>query len=179
MTQFDWDILSPADRAIAWRYVPDMRHPDLTIASRDNGIIRPYLHRWHVVPRQAEGNVYFHIQVGPDPERPDHDHPWDNQTVMLATGYVEQVPHANGWNYHYRQKGDVVHRKATDRHRLELAHGHAYSMSQFTTGPVIREWGFWFTDTDWASYKDCCVLHDDGSSSFKWPERFKHLQEAA
>jgi hypothetical protein len=62
-----------------------LRYPDLVIAP--DGV--PYLYRWHVFPQNPAAGVYFHIQVQSDPERPLHDHPWDNTTVTLVNGYDE------------------------------------------------------------------------------------------
>jgi hypothetical protein len=62
-----------------------LRYPDLVIAPDG----KPYLYRWHVFPQNAAAGVYFHIQVQSDPERPLHDHPWDNTSVILSGGYDE------------------------------------------------------------------------------------------
>ena len=115
---------------------------------------KPYIYRWYVVPRRLVGaNIYLHLQVADDPERPMHDHPWDNQSVILAGGYVEdywKYPPATGTKGQRIVKaGDVVHRKADEAHRLKLLTDAAglpdpgYTISLFSTGPVVREWGFW------------------------------------
>lgn len=135
-------------------------NPDLVIAPDGE----PYLYRWYLMPcggyylpngakREIPmyGNsVMLHIQVQSDPERPYHDHPWDNQSVILAGGYEERIqsqpPHgevATEW----RHRGDVVVRAATEAHRLILPPGILYTMTVFSTGPKIREWGFWYGDT--------------------------------
>lgn len=127
------------------------RPPDLVIAPAGYG---EYLFRWHVVPRNSEGNVYFHVQTASDPERPLHDHPWDNTSVILAGGYEELIDthpyldlHPPHWKENIkrvlRKKGDTVHRSAAWAHRLILPLGEPYTMSLFTTGPKVRKWGFW------------------------------------
>jgi hypothetical protein len=121
--------------------------PDLTIAPDGE----PYLYRWHLLPcNKDRGNLYFHLQVASDPERPLHDHPWDNTSVILAGGYDEI------WDEHPAtstyavirelRKGDVVHRKAEEAHRLVLPKGIDYTMTLFFTGPKVKEWGFWYPD---------------------------------
>ena len=120
--------------------------PSLTIAPDGN----PYLFRWHLIERNSDrGNVYLHLQIASDPERPLHDHPWDNMSVILAGGYDEiwdQFPDRPG-SVVVRElrKGDTVFRKAEEAHRLVLPNVR-YAMTLFTTGPKIREWGFWYPD---------------------------------
>lgn len=141
---FDWSIIRPQDVEIAKRYLGDLtREPDLKISP----LGEVYLYRWHIIPRNPDANVYFHIQVASDPERPLHDHPWDNQSVILAGGYQEIIRAAWGDPSHEvsvnRFPGDVITRRAADAHRLILPAWVKYSMTQFTTGPVVRDWGFY------------------------------------
>lgn len=142
--------ISEHDREIAHNYIGSLyRPPDLVIAPEGHG---EYLFRWYVVPRNREANVYFHIQTASDPERPLHDHPWDSTSVILAGGYEEVIDTEpgsllEGTRYRIARKpGDVVHRPATWAHRLLLWSDQPYSMSLFTTGPKVRDWGFWFGD---------------------------------
>lgn len=140
--------IAPADQQIALQYIGDLlRAPDLVIAPEGHG---EYLFRWYVVPRNRTGNVYFHIQTESDPERPLHDHPWDNTSVILSGGYDEIInmepDHVKlGAPYYIarRIKGDVIHRPATWAHRLIRPDNVPYTMSLFMTGPKVREWGFW------------------------------------
>jgi len=77
------------DKEIASQYIGSLyRPPDLVIAPKGYG---EYLFRWYVIPRNREANVYFHIQTQSDPERPLHDHPWDNTSVILSGGYDEII----------------------------------------------------------------------------------------
>jgi len=158
--------VEPYDWQLAQKYVPDGRAPDLKIAP--DGEL--YLARWYVVPRNGHGNVYFHLQVANDPERPLHDHPWDNTSILLAGGYREIIwdPKQNrgmGELEFRRDPGDVVHRPAEWAHRLFLPAGTAYSMSLFVTGPHRRDWGFWFPD-GWRSHSEVIVT-ENGQSVFK------------
>lgn len=138
-------LLSPGDFNTAYSFVGDrLAKPDVIIAPDGS----PYLYRWHVVPRNARANVYFHIQIGDDPERPLHDHPWENQSVILAGGYIELRAdmHSAQWGVQDRRTrhaGDVVNRAASDAHRLLLLPGAPYTMTMFSTGPTVRPWGFW------------------------------------
>lgn len=150
MQGFDFDRLTEADRKIADHYT-GLRQPDFIISPDGE----PYLYRWHVIDRWEEANVYFHVQVADDPERPLHDHPWDNMSVILSGGYEELLkvdPMRDHQQRIVRNKGDVIFRKATWAHRLLMRPGHPYSISQFATGPKVRDWGFWYP-TGWRSYK--------------------------
>lgn len=147
------------------------RAPDLVIAPKGYG---EYLFRWHVIPRNDKANVYFHVQTQSDPERPLHDHPWDNTSVILSGGYDEIIDN-DPWrkddtrlfpiSTYKRNKGDVVHRPATWAHRLILPPEHPYTMTLFTTGPKVRKWGFW-TNGVFKPYEEVTV-ESEGKSTWK------------
>lgn len=158
------------DQEIAARYIGSLyRPPDLVIAPAGHG---EYLFRWHLIDRNRDANVYFHVQTQSDPERPLHDHPWDSTSVILAGGYDEIIDHSPGTLYlrrgpytSIRVPGDVIYRPATWAHRLILPPNVSYSMSLFTTGPKVRDWGFW-TDKGWVAFNDMTV-ETDGKSQWK------------
>ncbi len=165
MNKFDWNILSDEDRDIAWAFLHGPKYPDLIIAPDG----KPYLYRWHITDHEEKSaKVFLHIQVSNDPERPLHDHPWDNMTVMLAGGYHELISHTEGppspgtTALCIRSKGDVIHRKARWAHRLLLPNGWKYAMTLFTIGPKIRQWGFWF-DNGWVPFDEVTRLHGNVS----------------
>jgi hypothetical protein len=136
--------------------------PDLVIAPDGE----PYLYRWYLLPRSEEANLYFHIQVGDDPVRPLHDHPWDNHSVILAGGYDEvwMSPYDNtrfAPVCREFRKGACIARKAEEAHRLLLPDGITYTMTLFTTGPKVRDWGFWYED-GWHSHTRHVDQRDPG-----------------
>lgn len=156
MTEFDPDVLSDNDRNVAFDLVGMRLHkPDIVLAPDG----RPYLNRWHLAYDNAKGNQFFHIQVASDPERPLHDHPWENRSLILCGGYDELWDEhpwfGEEWNeepanrlpklLHVRA-GDEVGRAATVAHRLILPADIPYTMTIFVTGPKVREWGFWYPD---------------------------------
>lgn len=96
-----------------------------------------YLRRWWVVPRNEGCNVYLHEILHSDDDRALHDHPWDNTSFLIDGSYIEHTPEGR----FERGPGDIVTRKATDAHRLEIPEG-GRAVSLFMTGPKIREWGF-------------------------------------
>lgn len=172
MRGFDYNLLTEADQQLAVRFLGSYRRlkdPDFVIAPDG----APYLYRWYLAPRNETANVYFHIQVADDPDRPLHDHFYDNQSVILAGGYIEHVRqfaaigHPERYiTYTYRRTpGQTVQRKAEEAHRLTLPPGVPYSMSLFTTGPRRRDWGFYYPD-GWRSHAE--VIEDkDGVSVVK------------
>ncbi len=166
-----FERLTPEDKALAFGILGDRNsyEPDLVIAPDGE----PYLYRWHVIPHALKklAGVFLHIQVASDPERPLHDHPWDNTSVILGGGYDEQwsgepwfYPRWMDLEYHVRRlrRGDTVFRKATEAHRLILPPEFPYTMTLFTCGPVVREWGFWFKE-GWRNADD--VLRMEGRNS--------------
>lgn len=148
-------MLDSGDTAIWHRFLPCYRlfRPDMVIAP--DGC--PYLYRWYLFSHTGDNkykpNVLFHIQTQSDPERPKHDHPWDTMSVILAGAGYAEAWNANPKNDNgqseiilKRRVGDVIHRAATVAHRLILPPGIGYTMTLFSTGPKVREWGFWYPD---------------------------------
>lgn len=145
-----------------------LTRPDLVIAPDG----APYLYRWHVVPKNDKGGLYFHIQVASDPERPLHDHPWDNTSVILSGGY-DEIWEPAPWHHPRHmivagitrrlRKGDTVHRRAGEAHRLILPPEFPYTMTLFSTGPKLRKWGFWFPD-GWRAFDTVTKTLADGRS---------------
>lgn len=165
---FNFNRLTEEDQQVAQHYIGSIsRPPDLVIAPEGVG---EYLFRWYVVPRNKQANVYFHIQTESDPERPLHDHPWDNTSVILAGGYDEIIDErpmiaAHHPRVEHRRKGDVIHRACTTAHRLIRPDDIPYTMSLFLTGPKVREWGFW-KNGDFMPFQDI-TIEADGKSSWK------------
>lgn len=172
---FDFESLTADDHAMVLEYLGGKeRAPDLCIAPDGH----PYLYRWHLIPRSyTRGNVYLHVQVADDPERPLHDHPWDNMSVILAGGYIETIGLSRSgleppFTYHnedvIRQPGDVIFRHADQAHHLRLKPGEPYSISQFTTGPKVREWGF-YAPGGWVPANSVIENTVDGRSIYVGP----------
>ena len=143
LTEDDWQL---ANRLLKGK--GDIFKPDVIVAPEGT----PSLYRWHLVEERDWGNVFLHIQVQSDPERPLHDHPWDNQSVILSGGYDEsylpsptRTP-ASYARHRELRKGAVVTRRAEEAHRLVLPPDIPYTMMLFTTGPHRRAWGFWYPD---------------------------------
>lgn len=130
---------------------------DAIMASRaeDFEIGENYIRRWWIVPRNSFSNLYLHEMSGPDDDRAMHDHPWANVSVIIRGGYIEHTPAG----VFERHEGDVIERAATALHRLELLPGISRTISLFSTGPKVREWGF-ACRQGWVHWKDFCAPGD-------------------
>lgn len=131
-------------RRLYHRAVRTMMHrpPDVIIGTADN----PYMHRWHLIPRNRWLNLYLHRFWRSDDDRALHDHPWWNCSLLLAGSYVEHMIAAGG--IHRRERltaGALRLRPAKAAHRIELEPSEAGPqpcLTLFATGPRIRDWGF-------------------------------------
>lgn len=106
----------------------------------------PFFERWYVA-RKADGpveNAYIHRFLRSDREEP-HDHPWRNHSLVLKGSYVELTFDQQG-NFTKRQllAGQSAGRDATAIHSIEAVE--PGTITFFTTGPKIREWGFWTSE---------------------------------
>lgn len=96
----------------------------------------PYLLRWWLEKDVTLGSVYLHHMLRSDAEAEMHDHPSDNLTIMLDGEMNEHTEKG----LIVRRPGDIVARRAEQRHRIELS---APIITMWVMGPKIREWGFW------------------------------------
>lgn len=110
------------------------REPDIIIGDPD----RPYLLRWHILPRNKWFNGYLHCFLRSDDDRALHDHPWWNLSILLKGSYVE-VTDDDQIRYY---AGAVKARTGAYRHRIQIDDD-TRTWSLFITGPRYREWGFW------------------------------------
>lgn len=125
-----------------------VREPDFIIGEN-------YLKRWWVIPRNYFQNVYLHQINVSDDARALHDHPWDNISLVVEGGYVEVTPEGE----FERKPGDIVHRKATNAHRLVIDKP---AITLFFTGPIIREWGF-HCPQGWRRWQDFVEISGNSS----------------
>ncbi|MBP8235699.1 MAG: hypothetical protein KAY22_25725, partial [Rhizorhabdus sp.] len=109
--------------------------------------------------RKAPGaieNAYIHRFLRSDREEL-HDHPWDNQSIVLRGAYVEKWEHpALGLIQSPRLAGEIVSRGPEAVHSIYSVEPGTISL--FTTGPKVREWGFitadgWIHNTKFRAWK--------------------------
>jgi len=151
MTKDPFDLLTNEDFQQATTLLGGhVREPDFIIAPDGN----PYLYRWYLQRNFCDNGggcgSNMHIQVASDPERPLHDHPWDNMSVILGgAGYLEHFqkrpPHGDTLVYQ-RRVGDTIFRRAHEAHRLIMPEHGLYTLTQFTFGKKLKKWGFWYPD---------------------------------
>ncbi|WP_394658453.1 hypothetical protein [uncultured Novosphingobium sp.] len=134
----------------AWAEGVMQREPDFVIGDRQ-------LLRWWVLPRNEYLNVYLHVVLKSDEDRAFHDHPWPNQSFLIAGSYIEHTPEGS----FVRKAGDVVQRPATALHRLEVIPGER-AISLFVTGPKVREWGF-ACEHGWVHWQDFVNRENTGA----------------
>jgi len=139
---------------LAWALsIMDSRDPDFTIEDGDK---TPYMDRWFVVPRNPAGGVYIHRILRSDKDVP-HDHPWDFTSYVLQGGYTEERP---GLPEQWRGPGTMIHRRATDAHRLILSPGEI-AITVCFLGPWQRDWGF-HCPKGWVDWRTFCDGEDHG-----------------
>lgn len=132
-----------------------MREPDRIIGGEDD----PYLHRWHVIPRNRWCNIYLHHFLRSDDDRALHDHPWVNLSILLRGSYREHLP---GGRIKLRKPWRpwafwrLTPRLPTSAHRVALHQGIAGEIpvwTLFLTGPTVRAWGF-HCPKGWRHWRD-------------------------
>lgn len=133
--------------------IADSRPPDFVIGDP----ARPYLKRWWVIPRNDNFNVYLHHILRNDDDRANHDHPWANTSIILRGSLQEVMPDGT---MKFWRAGDVVHRQATDRHRLMVEPFACWTL--FLTGPWERSWGFWCEGERFVPWQEFCKTDNVG-----------------
>jgi hypothetical protein len=145
------------------------REPDVIIGP----VADPYLHRWHLIPRNPVFNVYVHHFFRSDDDRALHDHPWINLSVLLKGSYDEHVP----GGIKRRRAGSLIARGARGRHRIALIDGQGV-WTLFLTGPRTRKWGFhcpegWVAFDDFEKQGGC----EGMNNAFEIPVRKQHSEK--
>jgi hypothetical protein len=139
----------------------DSRPPDRIIGSIED----PYMHRWHLIDRNRDGNAYAHRFFRSDDDRAHHDHPWESCSIVLAGSYIEHTIAAGGIHHRVlRSAGDVIFRGERDAHRIELIPGELAPVTLFLTGAVVRDWGFHCPDRGWVHWQEFTNPADGGAT---------------
>ena len=131
------------------------RSPDQEIGPK----VSPYMLRWILWRKEWLGGVYLHIFLEDDDDRALHDHPFPSLSFVLD-GTMREVYAEKGYppqdsrqhSVRMIRKGDIVPRRASFSHRIELLSDTAVTL--FVIGPHIREWGFWCPKIGWRHWKE-------------------------
>ena len=95
-----------------------------------------YMRRWILAKDYERGSVYIQQILRSDYDEELHDHPGDNMSIILSGAMTEILDNGS----RQLHPGNVVTRKAGDRHRLLLDEP---ATTIWIMGERIREWGFW------------------------------------
>ena len=139
------------------------RHPDDVIGEGDG----PYLLRWHLFKRRKWlGNVYLHLFLRDDDDSALHDHPFPSLSIAIGGRMGELYAPCGSdpsdprqHNFRLINKGDIVWRRATFAHRMELVDDTAWTV--FIIGPKVREWGFACPGRGWIHHREFDVAGCD------------------
>lgn len=133
-----------SNRKTPWyvRYA-NRRWPDEIIPTAG----RPYLRRWHLIPKNRFLNIYLHCFLGPD-ERVMHDHPWVSLSYVLKGHLIEEYQKYEGAPTGLRtiDAGEWTYRNSEFLHFLKPSQPVAWTL--FITGPKRKSWGF-LTSKGW------------------------------
>lgn len=88
-----WSLFVGAFKLYARLVKPSKK---ITLDGIDGGPRRPYLTRWHIIPRNPWFNIYLHYFEHGDDDRALHDHPWRSASLILDGRYIE---HTTEWMY--------------------------------------------------------------------------------
>jgi hypothetical protein len=128
---------------LVWRTMC-RRKPDVNIGRDETG--RPYMQRWHAIPRNKFFNIYLHNYYHDD-DRILHSHPWWSVSLCVSGAlrefYTRNQHNANMPELHktrFVRRGDIVCRSADMFHRLEVAGNRTITI--FITGPKLKTWYF-------------------------------------
>jgi hypothetical protein len=110
----------------------------------------PYLNRWELRGNHPIFDIYLHQFLKSDDNRALHDHPSMSIAIILSGQYTERFPE----NRHkIRRRGDIILRRATTAHRIEIDEGQPGPITVFVRGPKFREWRFHCTN-GWRHHHD-------------------------
>lgn len=103
----------------------------------------PYIIRWVLFGHPALPGVMVHKMIRSDHERALHDHPWNFVSLILKTGYEEQI---ESGDFVFNMPGHIIYRAAEHKHRVIIRFEPAWTLVFF--GPRKRWWGFWVEQYD-------------------------------
>lgn len=117
---------------------------------------RPYLWRWHLIPKNRFFNIFLHKFISSDWARDPHDHPWAWASLGLKGSYFEYVYVIRGnrprlFDMEIRRAGKIHFAGLHYIHMVHVLNSPVWTL--FITGPHRREWGFW-TKSGWVSWKN-------------------------
>lgn len=134
-----------------------------------------YMDRWWLAPHDNEDKVSARIHqiLRSDTDVAMHDHPWSSISIVLDGGYWEVLPLSQDQHpardalFHqvvWRAPGDVVQRRASDRHKILLPEGKS-AWSLFIMGQWEKDWGFYDAEQGFMYWRDYLRDYTTSTSS--------------
>jgi len=131
----------PPKRLVDWLVARAKRDPLPSIYHPKDGL---YMERFNLKHWRYLW-LRLHITWRSDADKHRHDHPWWSISWILDNGYFEQYED----HTELRWRGDIVFRRATTSHRLDLTYDETLRdgtllpcVSLFITGPKVQSWSF-------------------------------------
>jgi hypothetical protein len=124
------------------------KHPPTRIIKNLAGA--PYLNRWELRGNHPAFDIYLHQFLRSDDNRALHDHTAASIAIVLRGKYMEWLQAST---YKIRTEGDIVLRRATTAHRIEIDEAKPGPITVFLRGPKSREWGF-YCMSGWRHHRD-------------------------
>jgi hypothetical protein len=113
------------------------RYPPTRVINDLAGV--PYLNRWELRRNHPTFDIYLHQFLKSDDNRALHDHPGVSLAVVLSGKYIERFQKKR---HKIRTEGDIIPRRATTAHRIEIDEDSPRPITVFLRGPKLRDWGF-------------------------------------
>jgi hypothetical protein len=110
----------------------------------------PYLNRWELRGNHPVFDIYLHQFLKSDDSRALHDHPAVSIAIVLSGKYIEWF---RAGKSKIRSEGEIILRRATTAHRIEIDESSPPPLTLFLRGPKLREWGF-HCATGWRHNRD-------------------------
>jgi len=119
--------------------------------------LRGYQQRYWVTPNPKDAveqklSARVHVYQSADVDRHLHDHPAESISVVLSGYFVERMPESQDqspelddtlFEDFVRRPGDVIYRRATDRHKIVEISTTEQTATMFIMGPWVQDWGFY------------------------------------
>jgi hypothetical protein len=117
----------------------------------------PYLNRWELRGNHPTFDIYLHQFLKSDDNQALHDHTASSIAIVVRGKYTEWL-HTN--RYRIRTEGDILVRRATTAHRIEIDESQPGPLTVFIRGPKSRKWGF-YTGSGWRQHDNWRVADSE------------------
>lgn len=126
-----------------------------------DGACEPYMYRLTLLKLPGGRRLYLHHFVGDDWSRDPHDHPKTFVSIGLLGSYVEDVFYPCGSGIGFKLSKISVVWNAPWFRRFPARHIHRIRAREtggawtlVYTGPITRDWGFWFKHRFWIEFRE-------------------------